>query len=315
MRRSQEAWNAYRSRKRSQKKRTELTILPKRIEISSLPQPVIHHSEVQRKRTGDRIGFIVSLSIHVLLFLFAIFYVIDPQTTNEVGVSVNIVQQAPQKPRIRRRAMPRILSVPSAQVKVTLTPRRVNVPTTAAQIPVSVGESTLPSLLSPSLDDDLALAGTRTWAALNRRVVAPVHYVETMRSPVVVNSSEPPRLEVTTETPTLASNALEFRELVAISPVIPLSEATRLPRFINKVIPRYPEMARRAGKEGVVILEAEIGTDGTSRDIQVVQGIGFGCDEAAIAALRASRFFPAYKGNRTVAVRIQIPYRFTFEDM
>ena len=91
-------------------------------------------------------------------------------------------------------------------------------------------------------------------------------------------------------------------------------EVIEPPKFIYKVVPKYPDLARRAKREGVVILEAEIGADGKARDIKVVQQLGYGCEEAAIAALKSSRFLPAKQGKNPVSVRIQIPYRFQFEE-
>ena len=64
-------------------------------------------------------------------------------------------------------------------------------------------------------------------------------------------------------------------------------------RPLHTVSATYPQRARRAGREGVVLLEASIGVDGIARDIKVIRGIGFGCNKAAIETLKASRFIPA----------------------
>ena len=50
------------------------------------------------------------------------------------------------------------------------------------------------------------------------------------------------------------------------------------------------------------------------KEIKIIRGIGFGCDEAAIKALETSRFAPAKQAEKPVVVRIQIPYRFKLED-
>ena len=55
--------------------------------------------------------------------------------------------------------------------------------------------------------------------------------------------------------------------------------------------------------------------DGSAADVQVVQGLGHGCDEAAMAALRASSFVPAYRGERPAAARVRIPYRFRMGEL
>jgi len=104
-------------------------------------------------------------------------------------------------------------------------------------------------------------------------------------------------------------------DALAQTPQLPISDTPiQPPQFLHKVAPKYPEMARRAQKEGVVWLEAFIGTDGIPLDIRVTEGIGFGCDAAAVAALKKSRFVPAKRGEEAVALRIQIPYRFTMTD-
>ena len=98
------------------------------------------------------------------------------------------------------------------------------------------------------------------------------------------------------------------------APTVALSDVTQPPRFLSKVAPKYPSLARRAQKEGTVLLEASIGIDGMAQEIQVAAGIGYGCDEAAVAALKASRFAPAMQENKEVIVRIKIPYRFSLAD-
>ncbi len=97
-------------------------------------------------------------------------------------------------------------------------------------------------------------------------------------------------------------------------PTVALSDVTQPPRFLHQVAPKYPDVARRAQKEGIVLVEATIGVDRLAHDIKVIEGIGFGCDEVAVDALKASRFAPAKQGEKPVAVRIQIPYRFKLED-
>ena len=82
-----------------------------------------------------------------------------------------------------------------------------------------------------------------------------------------------------------------------------------------KIEPKYPIEAKRAGKEGRVVLEATIDVNGKAKDIQVKEdNIGFGCAKTAIDALEASLFSPAKRGGESIHQRITVPYIFKLED-
>jgi len=89
-----------------------------------------------------------------------------------------------------------------------------------------------------------------------------------------------------------------------------VAEVSQLPQFKTKMEPVYPEGAKRAGIEGVVILQVDIDATGAVMNMSVVQGLGSGCDEAAMEAMKQSTFTPALAGTDPVPVRIRIPYRF-----
>ena len=95
----------------------------------------------------------------------------------------------------------------------------------------------------------------------------------------------------------------------------PLLEVTRPPSWLTKIEPKHPSEAKRAGREGKVVLEATIDVDGKAKDIVIKEDtVGFGCARAAIDALQASLFRPAKRGVETVSFRIAIPYQFKLED-
>jgi protein TonB len=83
------------------------------------------------------------------------------------------------------------------------------------------------------------------------------------------------------------------------------------PRFVRRVEPRYPEIARRRGREGRVLLRLVIGTGGELKDVEVVEGGGHGFEEAALAAVRASEYAPAVRGGRPVECAALLPIRFS----
>ncbi|MCY3713178.1 MAG: TonB family protein [Gemmatimonadetes bacterium] len=74
------------------------------------------------------------------------------------------------------------------------------------------------------------------------------------------------------------------------------------PKPITRIIPEYPELARKAGIEGTVWVKILIDKQGTVRDAQIMRGIGAGLDEAAIKALMSTRYTPAIQNNQPVAV-------------
>ncbi len=73
---------------------------------------------------------------------------------------------------------------------------------------------------------------------------------------------------------------------------------------------RYPEIARQAGIEGRVIVQFIIDENGQVVDPVVVRGIGGGCDEAAIEAVKQVEFTPGRQRGRPVRVRYSLPITF-----
>ena len=94
----------------------------------------------------------------------------------------------------------------------------------------------------------------------------------------------------------------------------PLTKVTKMPLFKEQVSPTYPTLAKRSEKEGTVILEVGITETGRVLETKVIQGLGFGFDEAAQEAILKSTFEPAYVGDKAVAVVVQIPIKFRFRD-
>jgi len=77
---------------------------------------------------------------------------------------------------------------------------------------------------------------------------------------------------------------------------------------------RYPEMARRAGIEGTAFVQLVVNGDGSVQDLVCIRDPGGGMCEAAIEAIRQSRFNPGLQRGRAVRVRMSIPVRFRLYD-
>jgi len=73
----------------------------------------------------------------------------------------------------------------------------------------------------------------------------------------------------------------------------------------------YPEIAREAGIEGTVIVQATIGKDGRVKETIILKGIPkTGLDEAAMDAIKKIKWKPAYQRDKPVTVRISVPVVF-----
>jgi protein TonB len=100
---------------------------------------------------------------------------------------------------------------------------------------------------------------------------------------------------------------------VADDTPIKLDARMTQPETIRRVQPLYTEPARKAGRQGVVILQATIDRTGVVTDVRLVKGLGMGLDESAVSAVRQWRFRPATLGGRPVPVYFQLTVRFTIQ--
>ena len=73
---------------------------------------------------------------------------------------------------------------------------------------------------------------------------------------------------------------------------------------------KYPEIAKKAGVEGRVIVQFVVDEQGSVVDPQVVRGIGAGCDEEAIRAVRQAKFKPGQQRGKPVKVKMSLPITF-----
>ena len=66
-----------------------------------------------------------------------------------------------------------------------------------------------------------------------------------------------------------------------------------MPRLIQRVQPVYPPEARKAGFDGIVILEGVVGTDGVLHDLKPFRAEAMGLTQAALDAVSQWRYEPA----------------------
>jgi protein TonB len=85
------------------------------------------------------------------------------------------------------------------------------------------------------------------------------------------------------------------------------------PELINRVQPVYPEIARKARVQGVVIIEAIIDKQGYVTESRVLRGLPMGVSEAAVAAIGRWKYKPAMLNGRPVAVYLTVTVTFTLQ--
>lgn len=79
--------------------------------------------------------------------------------------------------------------------------------------------------------------------------------------------------------------------------------------------PAYPNIARRRGQEGLVLLRVEVSPGGNVAAVQVAASSGHPIlDRAAVNAVEDWRFQPAQRGGQNIAATLEIPVRFRLTD-
>jgi len=81
-------------------------------------------------------------------------------------------------------------------------------------------------------------------------------------------------------------------------------------------LPPYPLVARRLGKEGVVLLEVLVASDGRAADVRILRSSGFApLDDSAVTTVHAHwRFVPARRDGVPIESRVTVPIRFRLAD-
>ena len=78
---------------------------------------------------------------------------------------------------------------------------------------------------------------------------------------------------------------------------------------IYKLI-EYPELAKRNGVQGKVYALAFINENGGVDDVKIIKGIGSGCDEATINAIKKSKFTVGKSAGNPAKVKLSLQIQF-----
>ena len=267
---------------------------------ANLPKHPITQKHIKQSSTA----FSVAMLFHILIAIFIGTYVIVDRIEHEdkvFDVSM-IVEEQKTKRRLIRRETTKFDSKPEQQKPVFKQPVR----TDTAQLPSNDG-FTIPE--GPETEFDLTTPETTTGPALidvDRNFVQPKTTIEPeTKAPAFELEREAPTLIDKLDTP-VPDEALGVGN-IDITP----QSGIVLPTYKVKVKPKYPESAKKAGKEGDVLLQATIDENGIAKDIIALTNLGFGFEAAAIEALKKATFRPATKAGKPILLKeVQIPFEF-----
>lgn len=91
----------------------------------------------------------------------------------------------------------------------------------------------------------------------------------------------------------------------------PCEEGPAKPKPRSVPQPLGTEAARAAGVEGKVRVQLTVDETGHVVDVKLLQGLGYGLDEAALAAARRAEFEPAVRCGKPTRATFNISMRFT----
>jgi protein TonB len=87
--------------------------------------------------------------------------------------------------------------------------------------------------------------------------------------------------------------------------IVRVGHGVRMPSKLVDVPPAYPRLARDVRREGTVVIEAVIGTDGVVRDARVLKSVAL-LDAAALDAVRQWRYQPTLLNGVPVPVIVTV---------
>jgi TonB family protein len=89
---------------------------------------------------------------------------------------------------------------------------------------------------------------------------------------------------------------------------------TKPPQLLEEAQAEYPPQAQAEGLSGAVKMLLTIEADGSVGDVEVVEPLGHGFDEAAVAAVKRFRFSPAEVDGVPAPIRVEYVYNFVLRE-
>lgn len=102
---------------------------------------------------------------------------------------------------------------------------------------------------------------------------------------------------------------------IAEGPQGTLPEVLARPLYAVNPPPLYPRLARRLGKQGIVLLEVFVSASGMVTEVKVATGSSHEIlDKAALETVRGWRFAPGLRNGQPASMWVRVPVRFSLRD-
>ena len=155
---------------------------------------------------------------------------------------------------------------------------------------------------------DVSSAGTRQLEVVTRQPVnsdsTPPSLLPSSPAPEPAPIAEERHPEIPTEAPAKTDPTGVY---TAVPP------GGTQPEEVDRVVPRYPPLARRAGVEGAVVIRGIVRRDGRIDDVEIIKNLPYGVGEAAREAVSRWRFRPATFRGEPVDVYYTVTVNFRLQ--
>jgi TonB family protein len=126
----------------------------------------------------------------------------------------------------------------------------------------------------------------------------------------LVKEQKPSEEKQIMETPKVLMDEDEFFTVVDEMPRYPGGDAARMKFLVENI--KYPEAARKAGKQGNVFVQFIVEADGKITNANVLQGFDAECDAMALKTIQAMPdWIPGKHEGKNVRVQFVMPIRFS----
>lgn len=305
--------------RRAERKKPKINAKLKKVSIDASQQGGIAVAQenkpppITMQKTGGRNSLALTFSIgfHVVIAIFmGIIYIKDRiQHEPDEIIGAFVPPDIAAQKRVILNPKPKHTFEPKQQDLDQLIPKQPIV--TDANIPKTPDGLTLPSAGDTNVLEDTGFnAGPRV-TDIGRNIKGPVAPIDNNPIPPTVvrpSGQDTPLVDITDVTAPADATDLFVPE------IDPSVKGATAPKALKKVKPTYPKNARRAQKEGKVILVATIGTDGIAKNIKAETKLGYGFEEAAIEALKKFKFVPGKKDGKSIELAVRIPFEFKLDD-